>query len=752
MEINQVACLNEDGEFPDCVLIEGAPGIGKTTLALILCRSWSRGELLQQYTLVLLLRLRDQGVRKATTIIDLFQYVKKNISQNVVEEVEERGGKGILLILEGFDELPPEKRSQNSLFLDILEHRCLPLATKIVTSRPSATGVLQKLQFGDRTQHIEILGFRKVDIKKYISTEMKDLQNDFKKYLASYPYIFSMMYIPLNCAIVVCVYTEGYNNPQKFFPKTSTQLYTALVKTLLIRYLCDEGIHINLKFINDLPSTVLSQFCKICKIAYDGIMQQQLIFSDIPDDFNTLGMMQAVPELYVDTGESFSHNFLHLTIQEFLAAYHVFRLPVSEQERHFMEFLDSSHTKKMLNFLAGLSKFGNFDSKFLKSLLLTSISVEDKFRVSTDGLHILFEAQNQNLITTILGSNTIHFSLTRHPNPFDCFALGYCIASSACRWEIICSDCHIWDEDLEMLVQGVKFITRGAEQCRPAAQITVLDFRNNCLTSESLRLLTEHTFILQKLTKLDLSKNKLNADACTILTKFLYLMPYIENLCLSLNNIGNGGAVALLSSISSLTFLENLGMYDTSIGFKDIKALCGQLPFMHKLSLLDVGKNKLTPASSEALIDALKLKISLKELAMSYTTLTPRNVSDLAEVIKTNHNLKALYLQGCQVKTDGASELAFSLASQKSSLTVLSLNENSIGRDGGMAFAQALKENASLVELRLVKNDFGEDATRLLVNSLEFNSTLQKLSLPVCYESAISDTVHQKFKARIEWH
>ena len=95
-------------------------GIGKTTLALILCRSWSRGELLQQYPLVLLLRLHDHSVRGATTVADLLQCARKNIGRSVIQEVEEQSGKGILLIMEGFDELPPEKRSQNSLFLDLL--------------------------------------------------------------------------------------------------------------------------------------------------------------------------------------------------------------------------------------------------------------------------------------------------------------------------------------------------------------------------------------------------------------------------------------------------------------------------------------------------------------------------------------------------------------------------------------------------------------------------------------------------------
>ena len=749
MEISQVACLDQDGDFPDVVLIEGAPGIGKTTLALILCRSWSRDELLQQYPLVLLLRLRDHSVREAATIADLFQCAKKNISQSVIEEVDEQSGKGVLLILEGFDELPPAKRSQNSLFLDILEHRCLPLATKIVTSRPSATGVLKQLEYGDRTQHIEILGFRKVDIEKYITVEMKD---QFRKYLSSYPHIFSMMYIPLNCAIVICVYKEGIRDPQSFIPKTSTQLYTALVKALLIRYLRDEKNDMNLKSIDDLPSHVLLQFFKLCKIAYDGIIHQQLIFSDLSPNFNTLGMMQSVPELYADFGESFSHNFLHLTVQEYLAAYHVFHLPALEQERHFRELLKSSHTKNMLIFLAGLSKFGNLDSEVLQSLLLAS--VEDKLRITTDSLHFLFEAQNPSLIMTLLGSNTVTFSPAQHPNPFDCFALGYCIASSGCSWEIILADCHIHDEELEMLLQGIKFITNetGQSVSTPLPRVSILDFRNNCLTSEILRHLTQHPFLLQKLTKLDLSKNKINADACTIMTQSLPLMPCMLNLCLSLNSIGNGGAVTLLSSISSLSSLEQLGLYDTGIGYRDIEALCGQLPLMHKLSLLDVGKNNLTPDSVEALIAALQLNISLKELAISYTALTPKNMSDFAKVVRTNHNLKALYLQGCQVQTDGAIELAFSLSSQESSLTILSLNENNIGRDGGVAFAEALRKNVSLVELRLVRNPFEEEATRMLVDCLEYNSTLQRLSLPLCYKSAVSDIVHQKFKERIVWH
>ena len=57
-------------------------------------------------------------------------------------------------------------------------------------------------------------------------------------------------------------------------------------------------------------------------LAYQGIKNdQQLIFSHLTDDFETLGFMQSLPELHTIYGVSHSCNFLHLTLQEFLAAY-----------------------------------------------------------------------------------------------------------------------------------------------------------------------------------------------------------------------------------------------------------------------------------------------------------------------------------------------------------------------------------------------------------------------------------------------
>ena len=141
-------------------------------------------------------------------------------------------------MLDGFDELPAHKRAASSFWVNLITGKLLPLSTVMVTSRPWAIKNLLELKYGTRiSQHIEVVGFTKKNISEYVKKAFSDStkQKSFHEYLAKYPHIYSTMYIPLNCAIVVEVYRlSGSTNPA---PKTMTQLYTALVKTLLQRYI-----------------------------------------------------------------------------------------------------------------------------------------------------------------------------------------------------------------------------------------------------------------------------------------------------------------------------------------------------------------------------------------------------------------------------------------------------------------------------------------------------------------------------------
>ena len=114
--------------------------------------------------------------------------------------------------------------------------------------------------------------------------------------------------------------------------------------------------------------------------SYKGInnKNQQLIFSesDFPNDFETFGFMQSVSESHISSGPSVSYNFLHLTIQEFLAAYHLSLKSDPEQVQEFMLTSDinadsgcmvreprgptkSASTGTVARFLAGITKLQN---------------------------------------------------------------------------------------------------------------------------------------------------------------------------------------------------------------------------------------------------------------------------------------------------------------------------------------------------------------------------------------------------------
>ena len=185
------------------------------------------------------------------------------------------------------------------------------------------------------------------------------------------------MYIPLNSAIVVTVYQESQAGTVCALPTTRTELYTALARTLLLRYLRGHPEYESgtkpMKTFNDLPPVVYGKFSELCKLAYSGIAGNsdhvQLIFndSDLPSDFDSLGFMDSVTELYVTQGTVSSHNFLHLTFQEFLAAVHISTMSPSDQLEHFQRHKDGRY-RVVLRFLAGLTKLTCFSKDTIKNI------------------------------------------------------------------------------------------------------------------------------------------------------------------------------------------------------------------------------------------------------------------------------------------------------------------------------------------------------------------------------------------------
>ena len=760
-DISQIAQL-PDGSQPNSILVEGAPGVGKSTFAWKLCRKWGKGKLLQQYQLVVLLRLRDKSVRAAKNISDLFRYFDHQIQQVAVEEIQRTGGKGVLLLFEGYDELPEELRTDNSIFLDIITGRELPEATVLISSRPWASEFLHIKCKSRISQHIEILGFTKANIQSYLESTTADdpsLLAGLEEYISCYPPINSLMYIPLYSAFVV----EVYRNSNKYkmedetlvVPKTMTDLYFSLVRDLLRCYLLDHQVYgkkrrWKVRSFSDLPQDVHQQLCELSRIAYEGILHgQQVIFSDLPEDFETLGLMQCTPELYVGEDAAVSYNFLHLTVQEYLAAFHLSLQPVEEQIEQFRKYCSggdkqtNTHFQMVLRFLSGIKKFTGYPSELVNTLGVKQeigyfdfmLAESAKYNiehcsdsggdsasvvheVSMNALHWLFEAHDNDVIAKLLGSSDVQLDIDRGTavTPFDCFVLGYCVSHSNCAWFINLVECIIGDEGVEMLVQGTV-----EEETHCTGRISKIILSYNAVTCKGVRhLLSFPKHLIEKLEVLDLTENKVQCTSS--LGHLVSCVPHLKELAFDFD-IGPAPLIISLIAHNSLERLSIGGLVAIH-SVEDWQALHELLSSSTSLKWLDISDSNLPTEAIDLIISGLHSNIVLTRLDMDGNRFSLQNTISLASVLRTNHTLVYLSLRRCHIGSKGSDQLVSALCTNNT-LQMLDLEENPIGAKGATAFADMLLKNKSLKGLNLLGTKIGEEGAKKLNESLTYNTTVR---------------------------
>ena len=109
-----------------------------------------------------------------------------------------------------------------------------------------------------------------------------------------------------------------------------TELFTAFTLKTLIDHLSTHPVYhkqqLKVTTFSDLPTDVYEQFQHLSRMVFPAAY--------LPTGFSHLGLMQEVPQLYTE-GRASSYHFIHLTLQEYLAAIHISQLPAHEQTRLF---------------------------------------------------------------------------------------------------------------------------------------------------------------------------------------------------------------------------------------------------------------------------------------------------------------------------------------------------------------------------------------------------------------------------------
>ena len=344
------------------VLIEGVAGAGKTTLVQKSCKDWADGRLFQQFHLVVLITLRKEGLERAKSIEELLPGDDSNLKQEVVEHIKKTSGKHLLFIFDGFDELSECVRTSNSesIFLKIIQGEVLHKCAVILTSRPYASDNL--ITDGWIHRHVKILGFTKEQIERYIMQNISDKSaaQTLLKSLIENMAITSVCSTPLSCSILLYIFKQ-----KKFsLPSTSTELFDAFIYSLVKRHAKRQKQKQKVNSLNNLPEPLYSQFKVLCKFAYDNLIQGKFIFTSqdieaicpVGDvEQNVHSLMTSATSFNIQSEETY-YQFLHMTIQEYLAARWIAMQSESVQKHFFQGNWTILKMKQVLVFFAGITE------------------------------------------------------------------------------------------------------------------------------------------------------------------------------------------------------------------------------------------------------------------------------------------------------------------------------------------------------------------------------------------------------------
>ncbi|XP_036386573.1 NACHT, LRR and PYD domains-containing protein 12-like [Megalops cyprinoides] len=725
------------------VLTNGISGIGKTVSVQKFILNWAEGKANQDISFIFPLPIRNLNLKKGRkfSLMQLLQHYFPELKE--IQSVE-RDEVKVLFIFDGLDECRLPLDFQNSeilgdvtkstsvdvLLVNLIKGNLLPSALLWVTSQPAAASQIPPVSVHRVT---ELRGFNDSQKEEYFRKRISDqnLASSIISHMKSSRSLYVMCHIPVFCWISATVLEKlmgGADNGE--IPKTVTGMYThfLLILTNVKNLKYHDTNESNPKEMSISDSEII---LKLARMAFLQLEKGNLIF--YKTDLRECGIDVSKASAYsgvcteIFKEESGLHQekvycFVHLSIQEYLAALFVFHSCVNEK-RNVLRSVKSKpqvdqalqskngHLDLFLRFLLGLSLDSN--QSLLQGLLTQTGSrsqsieetvkhIKEKIREessverSINLFHCLTELNDNSLVEKIQISLKSGKLSDKKMEPRQCSALAFVLLMSQ---EVL----DVFDlKTYKTSAAGHRRLLPVVKNCRKA----ILDSCNLTETScdtvaSALQSVPSH------LIELDLSYNELGDSGVKRLCAGLKSPNCkLQRLRLDSCNLTERSCDTVPSALQSVpSHLIELDLSYNKLGDSGVKQLCAGLKSANcKLQRLRLDSCNLTETSCDTVAAALQSVPShLIELDLSYNKLGDSGVKRLCAGLKSpNCKLQRLRLDSCNLTETSCDTVASALLSVPSHLIELDLSYNKLGDSGVKRLCAGLKSpNCKLQRLRL---------------------------------------------------